>query len=142
MNITDILDGMKKDASETLVTKLQIRTESHKIDQRSEDFANNVINWLADEIKYINNGLAYGYDPRRQVLSDEDKKILLDKVKETALSIPGKIEKQLKEIYSDSSDEKKEDEKEEPEQEVKQVEVEIQPAVSATQAPTFSNFGY
>lgn len=132
MNISDIISGMKSSSENEFAKKMQIKSEEKNIEKRINNLIEDVIRFISEEVKYISNSLSYGYNPNVNfTLSEEEMKHLFEKLKSESKSIPSKIEAELKDIFEDTEEVKKEVE----EPEVKQIEV-IATPVSTSFATT------
>ena len=132
MNISDIISGMKSNSGNEFAKKMQIKSEEKNIEKRINNLIEDVIRFISEEAKYISNSLSYGYNPNVNfTLSEEEMKHLFEKLKSESKSIPSKIEAELKDIFEDTEEVKKEVE----EPEVKQIEV-IATPVSTSFATT------
>ena len=111
---------------------MQIKSEEKNIEKRINNLIEDVTRFISEEAKYISNSLSYGYNPNVNfTLSEEEMKHLFEKLKSESKSIPSKIEAELKDIFEDTEEVKKEVE----EPEVKQIEV-IATPVSTSFATT------
>ena len=132
MNISDIISGMNSSSGNEFAKKMQIKSEEKNIEKRINNLIEDVIRFISEEAKYISNSLSYGYNPNVNfTLSEEEMKHLFEKLKSESKSIPSKIEAELKDIFEDTEEVKKEVE----EPEVKQIEV-IATPVSTSFATT------
>ena len=132
MNISDIISGMKSSSGNEFAKKMQIKSEEKNIEKRINNLIEDVTRFISEEVKYISNSLSYGYNPNVNfTLSEEEMKYLFEKLKSESKSIPSKIEAELKDIFEDTEEVKKEVE----EPEVKQIEV-IATPVSTSFATT------
>ena len=132
MNISDIISGMKSSSGNEFAKKMQIKSEEKNIEKRINNLIEDVTRFISEEAKYISNSLSYGYNPNVNfTLSEEEMKHLFEKLKSESKSIPSKIEAELKDIFEDAEEVKKEVE----EPEVKQIEV-IATPVSTSFATT------
>ena len=132
MNISDIISGMKSSSGNEFAKKMQIKSEEKNIEKRINNLIEDVTRFISEEAKYISNSLSYGYNPNVNfTLSEEEMKHLFEKLKSESKSIPSKIEAELKDIFEDAEEVKKEVE----EPEVKQIEV-IATPVSTSSATT------
>ena len=132
MNISDIISGMKSSSGNEFAKKMQIKSEEKNIEKRINNLIEDVTRFISEEAKYISNSLSYGYNPNVNfTLSEEEMKHLFEKLKSESKSIPSKIEAELKDIFEDTEEVKKEVE----EPEVKQIEV-IATPVSTSFATT------
>ena len=143
MNISDIISGMKSSSGNEFAKKMQIKSEEKNIEKRINNLIENVTRFISEEAKYISNSLSYGYNPNVNfTLSEEEMKHLFEKLKSESKSIPSKIEAELKDIFEDAEEVKKEVE----EPEVKQIEVTVTPASTSsatTEQPSIQTaFGY
>ena len=143
MNISDIISGMKSSSGNEFAKKMQIKSEEKNIEKRINNLIENVTRFISEEAKYISNSLSYGYNPNVNfTLSEEEMKHLFEKLKSESKSIPSKIEAELKDIFEDAEEAKKEVE----EPEVKQIEVTVTPASTSsatTEQPSIQTaFGY
>ena len=143
MNISDIISGMKSSSGNEFAKKMQIKSEEKNIEKRINNLIEDVTRFISEEAKYISNSLSYGYNPNVNfTLSEEEMKHLFEKLKSESKSIPSKIEAELKDIFEDTEEVKKEVE----EPEVKQIEVIATPvstSFATTEQPSIKTaFGY
>lgn len=143
MNISDIISGMKSSSGNEFAKKMQIKSEEKNIEKRINNLIEDVTRFISEEAKYISNSLSYGYNPNVNfTLSEEEMKHLFEKLKSESKSIPSKIEAELKDIFEDTEEVKKEVE----EPEVKQIEVIATPVSTSsatTEQPSIKTaFGY
>lgn len=143
MNISDIISGMKSSSGNEFAKKMQIKSEEKNIEKRINNLIEDVTRFISEEAKYISNSLSYGYNPNVNfTLSEEEMKHLFEKLKSESKSIPSKIEAELKDIFEDAEEAKKEVE----EPEAKQIEVTVTPVSTSsatTEQPSIQTaFGY
>ena len=143
MNISYIISGMKSSSGNEFAKKMQIKSEEKNIEKRINNLIEDVTRFISEEAKYISNSLSYGYNPNVNfTLSEEEMKHLFEKLKSESKSIPSKIEAELKDIFEDAEEAKKEVE----EPEVKQIEVTVTPASTSSaiiEQPSIQTaFGY
>ena len=143
MNISDIISGMKSSSGNEFAKKMQIKSEEKNIEKRINNLIEDVTRFISEEAKYISNSLSYEYNPNVNfTLSEEEMKHLFEKLKSESKSIPSKIEAELKDIFEDAEEAKKEVE----EPEVKQIEVTATPVSTSsatTEQPSIQTaFGY
>lgn len=143
MNISDIISGMKSSSGNEFAKKMQIKSEEKNIEKRINNLIDDITRFISEEAKYISNSLSYGYNPNVNfTLSEEEMKHLFEKLKFESKSIPSKIEAELKDIFEDAEEAKKEVE----EPEVKQIEVIATPVSTSsatTEQPSIQTaFGY
>lgn len=135
MNISDILGQMKGKADNSFREKIRVKKEIQKIRSELEYKINNITDFILGEIDAIENCKIsqYAYTPDNVEISDENKKILQDVLKDEAQKALEKIEKNIKEIFNI---EKKEETKEEEPEFKKEVSIEIEkPAQPAVVSP-------
>lgn len=142
MNIIDMLAVEKKQSSSELSNKIAKNSEIRKIERRADDIAFSVENFIADEARFIENGLSYS--PTESRLSDEDKEELLKKLKEVSKTIGEKVNKIVNEIFDGVEKEENKEEPKEEKPESKEVELKVEtPAIPQTTTPAvFPSFGY
>lgn len=103
-----------------LAKKIAIKSERKKIERRIEDFTASLEDFIATEVRYISNGLAYGMGHSEYQLSDSEKTELIEALKTACLSVPKNAEKSMADLFGEvkkeDEEEKKEEEKKEPEQ--------------------------
>lgn len=135
MNISDILGQMKGKADNSFREKIRVKKEIQKIRSELEYKINNITDFILGEIDAIENCKIsqYAYTPDNVEISDENKKILQDVLKDEAQKALEEIEKNIKEIFNI---EKKEETKEEEPEFKKEVSIEIEkPAQPAVVSP-------
>lgn len=111
MNITDILENLPKENSNDLSTKISKNSEKRRIQSRIQSYITDILNFLGEENKYIQNGLNYSFPNRPSTLSDEDKKELTNFLVSEIKSLPEKLKTEVNSFFEDVS--KDEDKKEE-----------------------------
>lgn len=111
MNITDILGNLPKENSNVLSTRISKNSEKRRIQSRIQNYITDILNFLGEENKYIQNGLNYGLPNRQSTLSDEDKKELTNFLVSEVKSLPEKLKTEVNSFFEDVS--KDEDKKEE-----------------------------
>lgn len=140
MNIIDLL-GDSKPSTNDFSKKIAIKTEIQKIENRTNDIAKSVMDLLADESKYIKNGLSYCCSnvPDDSGLTDDEKNMLIQKLCDAVKKIPEKIEKIVCDL-SPNCDKEASGKDEKTPEETKKVEVvTVEPPVVA-KIPDY--FGY
>lgn len=137
MDITDILKNLPTgDKASQLTKNVRLNTEKRRVARRAEEFVSEIIEYVAQEVNYINNGLTYNYkycSPQDNEISltEEEKNTLIEELKASIATIPEKLRASLAQVFQTSGGESKA--VEEPKNEV---EVVAKPAV------TFSSFNY
>ena len=111
MNITDILGNLPKENSNDLSIKISKNSEKRRIQSRIQSYITDILNFLGEENKYIQNGLNYSFPNRSTTLSDEDKKELTNFLVSEIKSLPEKLKTEVNSFFEDVS--KDEDKKEE-----------------------------
>ena len=115
MNLIDMFgDSMSQDSD--FAKKIAVKSEARKIERRAEDLVADIERFIADESSFISRGLCYGYNPAEaKNISEEDKKMLLNKLQEVALGVSKKVESSINDIFDikKSEENKKEESKEE-----------------------------
>ena len=136
MDITDILKNLPTgDKASQLTKNVRLNTEKRRVARRAEEFVSEIIEYVAQEVNYINNGLTYNYkyyspQDNEVALTVEEKNALIEELKASIATIPEKLRTSLAQVFSTSGESKTE---EEPKNEV---EVVAKPAI------TFSSFNY
>lgn len=114
MNISDILGQMKGKADNSFREKIRVKKEIQKIRSELEYKISNITDFILGEMDAIENCKIsqYTYTPDNVEISDENKKILQDVLKDEAQKALEEIEKNIKEIFNIEKKEevKKEDE--------------------------------
>ena len=109
----NIIDLMKSSSSEaTMNGQVAIKLETNKIKRRVENFIDEILDYINSETAYINRNMSYCTTPTT-VLTDEQKKMLVKEIENNIKELPGKLDKEIKEIYGNNSSEeenKKDDE--------------------------------
>lgn len=113
MNITDILGNLPKESSDNLSTKISKKSEKRRIQSRIQSYITDILNFLGEENKYIQNGLNYSFPNRPSTLSDEDKKELINFLVSEIKSLPEKLKTEVNSFFEDVSKDEDEDKKEE-----------------------------
>lgn len=138
MDITDILKNLPTgDKASQLTKNVRLNTEKRRVARRAEEFVSEIIEYVAQEVNYINNGLTYNYkyyspQDNEVALTTEEKDSLIEELKASIATIPDKLRTSLAQVFQSSgSGESKTTE--EPKNEV---EVVAKPAI------TFSSFNY
>lgn len=111
MNITDILGNLPKENSNDLSTRISKNSEKRRIQSRIQSYITDILNFLGEENKYIQNGLSYSFPNRPSTFSDEDKKELTNFLVSEIKSLPEKLKTEVNSFFEDVS--KDEDKKEE-----------------------------
>ncbi len=111
MNITDILGNLPKESSNELSTRISKNSEKRRIQSRIQSYITDILNFLGEENKYIQNGLSYSFPNHSTTLSDEDKKELTNFLVSEVKSLPEKLKTEVNSFFQDVS--KDEDKKEE-----------------------------
>lgn len=111
MNIADILGNLPKSNENALSTEISKKTEIRRIKSRIENYITEIINYLGEENNYIQNNLSYGPPARGIILSDEDKKELINFLVSEVKKVPEKITTEINSFFegvnkSSDSDEK------------------------------------
>ncbi len=111
MNIADILGNLPKTNENALSTEISKKTEIRRIKSRIENYITEIINYLGEENNYIQNNLSYGCSSRSIILSDEDKKELINFLVSEIKKVPEKITTEINSFFeavnkSSDSDEK------------------------------------
>lgn len=132
MNITDILGNLPKESSNDLSTKISKNSEKRRIQSRIQGYITDILNFLGEENKYIQNGLNYSFTTRQTTLSDEDKKELINFLVSEVKSLPEKLKTEVNSFFEDVS--KDEGKKEE--------ESSVSATIVKTPEPIGSVFGY
>ena len=128
-----IIDLMKDSSSDTSMNgQVAIKIEINKIKRRVNNYIDDILDFINSETNYINKNLSYGSP--NVILTDEQKKTLIKEIENSVKELPAKLDKELKDIYGNSS---VEDRKEEPAK-VEIVKTEVPAPVEAT--PNY--FGY
>ena len=136
MDITDILKNLPTgDKASQLTKNVRLNTEKRRVARRAEEFVSEIIEYVANEVNYINNGLTYNYkyyspQDNEVALTVEEKNALIEELKASIATIPEKLRTSLAQVFSTNGESKTE---EEPKNEV---EVVAKPAI------TFSSFNY
>lgn len=136
MDITDILKNLPTgDKASQLTKNVRLNTEKRRVARRAEEFVSEIIEYVAQEVNYINNGLTYNYkyyspQDNEVALTVEEKNALIEELKASIATIPEKLRTSLAQVFSINGESKTE---EEPKNEV---EVVAKPAI------TFSSFNY
>ena len=136
MDITDILKNLPTgDKASQLTKNVRLNTEKRRVARRAEEFVSEIIEYVAQEVNYINNGLTYNYkyyspQDNEVALTVEEKNALIEELKASIATIPEKLRTSLAQVFSTNGESKTE---EEPKNEV---EVVAKPAI------TFSSFNY
>lgn len=137
MNISDILGQMKGKADNSFREKIRVKKEIQKIRSELEYKISNITDFILGEMDAIENckiSQYYAYTPDNAEISDENKKILQDVLKDEAQKALEEIEKNIKEIFN--IEKKDEVEKEEEPVFKKEVSIEIEkPAQPSTFSP-------
>lgn len=141
MDITDILKNLPTgDKASQLTKNVRLNTEKRRVARRAEEFVSEIIEYVANEVNYINNGLTYNYkccspqDNNEIALTSEEKDALIEELTASIATIPDKLRTSLAQVFQTSGGESKENKTaEEPKSEV---EVVAKPAI------TFSSFNY
>lgn len=114
MNITDILGNLPKESSDNLSIKISKKSEKRRIQSRIQSYITDILSFLGDENKYIQNGLSYNSFPNRpSTISDEDKKELINFLVSEIKSLPEKLKTEVNSFFEDVSKDEDEDKKEE-----------------------------
>lgn len=102
MNISDILGQMKGKADNSFREKIRVKKEIQRIRSEFEYKTNNIIDFILGEIDAIENCKIsqYAYTPDNVEISDENKKILQDVLKDEAQKALEEIEKNIKDIFN------------------------------------------
>jgi len=131
MNISDILGQMKGKADNSFREKIRVKKEIQRIRSEFEYKTNNIIDFILGEIDAIENCKIsqYAYTPDNVEISDENKKILQDVLKDEAQKALEEIEKNIKDIFN--IEKKEEVEKEDEPVFKKEVSIEIEKPVQA-----------
>lgn len=116
MNIADILGNLPKPNENALSTEISKKTEIRRIKSRIENYITEIINYLGEETNYIQNNFSYG-GPNRVILSDEDKKELINFLVSEVKKVPEKITTEINSFFegvnkTSDSDEKTSDSEE------------------------------
>lgn len=99
MNIADILGNLPKANENTLSTEISKKTEIRRIKSRIENYITEIINYLGEENNYIQNNLSYGGPNRGVILSDEDKKELINFLVSEVKKVPEKITTEINSFF-------------------------------------------
>lgn len=137
MNISDILGQMKGKADNSFREKIRVKKEIQKIRSELEYKISNITDFILGEMDAIENCKIsqYTYTPDNVEISDENKKILQDVLKDEAQKALEEIEKNIKEIFNI---EKKEEEVKKEDEPVFKKEVSIEIEKPAQAPSTFS----
>lgn len=102
MNISDILGQMKGKADNSFREKIRVKKEVQRIRSEFEYKTNNIIDFILGEIDAIENCKIsqYTYSSDNVEISDENKKILQDVLKDEAQKALEEIEKNIKDIFN------------------------------------------
>jgi hypothetical protein len=134
MNISDILGQMKGKADNSFREKIRVKKEIQRIRSEFEYKTSNITDFILSEMDAIENcKISQYYTSNNVEISDENKKILQDVLKDEAQKALEEIEKNIKEIFN--IEKKEEVEKEEEPIFKKEVSIEIE---KPAQAPAFS----
>ena len=137
MDITDILKNLPTgDKASQLTKNVRLNTEKRRVARRAEEFVSEIIEYVAQEVNYINNGLTYNYkyyspQDNEVSLTAEEKDSLIEELKASIATIPEKLRTSLAQVFQSGGESKAT--AEEPKNEV---EVVAKPAI------TFSSFNY
>lgn len=107
-----IIDLMKDSSSESNMNgQVAMKLETNKIKRRIDGFIDEILDYINSETSFINRNLTYTSMPTT-ILTGEQKRILLKEIENKVKELPGKLDKELKEIYGspDSKEEEKNDE--------------------------------
>lgn len=99
MNIADILSNLPKPNENALSTEISKKTEIRRIKSRIENYITEIINYLGEENNYIQNNLSYGGPNRGVILSDEDKKELINFLVSEVKKVPEKITTEINSFF-------------------------------------------
>lgn len=99
MNIADILGNLPKANENALSTEISKKTEIRRIKSRIENYITEIINYLGEENNYIQNNLSYGGPNRGVILSDEDKKELINFLVSEVKKVPEKITTEINSFF-------------------------------------------
>lgn len=136
MDITDILKNLPTgDKASQLTKNVKLNTEKRRVARRAEEFVSEIIEYVAQEINYINNGLTYNYayqTPQNKEipLTSEEKDALIEELKTSIATIPDRLKTSLAQVFQVSGENKEEESSNET------AETTIKPAI------TFSSFNY
>lgn len=102
MNISDILGQMKGKTDNSFREKIRVKKEIQKIRSELEYKISNITDFILGEMDAIENCKIsqYTYTPDNVEISDENKKILQDVLKDEAQKALEEIEKNIKEIFN------------------------------------------
>lgn len=103
MNISDILGQMKGKADNSFREKIRVKKEVQRIRSEFEYKTNNIIDFILGEIDAIENckiSQYYTFSSDNVEISDENKKILQDVLKDEAQKALEEIEKNIKDIFN------------------------------------------
>lgn len=137
MDITDILKNLPTgDKASQLTKNVKLNTEKRRVARRAEEFVSEIIEYVAQEIDYINNGLTYNYayqtSQNKEIpLTSEEKDALIEELKTSIATIPDRLKTSLAQVFQVSGENKTEEEEQKSE-----TEMTIKPAI------TFSSFNY
>ena len=138
----DIIGILDKNKSSDLSNRMAVSLEKKKIQRRTNEFIDQVIEFICSELKFIKNGLAWSDSEPSKINDSNDEDLLICCLKNSFLQLPEQLSSELKDIFCSFENKKKDEEDnkdENNELETKTIEVSSNIPVSAAHK---SYFGY
>lgn len=138
----DIIGILDKNKSTDLSNRMTVSLEKKKIQRRTNEFIDQVIEFICSEFKFIKNGLTWSDSEPSKINDSNDEDLLICCLKNSFLQLPEQLSSELKDIFCSFENKEKDEEDskdENNELETKTIEVSSNIPVSAA---TKSYFGY
>lgn len=138
----DIIGILDKNKSTDLPNRMTVSLEKKKIQRRTSEFIDQIIEFICSEFKFIKNGLTWSDSEPSKINDSNDEDLLIYCLKNSFLQLPEQLSSELKDIFCSFENKEKDEEDskdENNELETKTIEVSSNIPVSATPK---SYFGY
>lgn len=138
----DIISILNNNKSSDLSNRLAVSLEKKKIQRRTNEFIDQVVEFICSELKFIKNGLSWSDSEPSKINDSNDEDLLICCLKNSFLQLPEHLSSELKDIFCSFENKEKDEEDnkdENKELETKTIEVSSNIPVSAAHK---SYFGY
>lgn len=138
----DIIGILDKNKSSDLSNRMAVSLEKKKIQRRTSEFIDQVIEYICSELKFIKNGLTWSDSEPSKINDSNDEDLLICCLKNSFLQLPEQLSSELKDIFcSFENKEKDEEDSKDENNELETKTIEVSSNIPVSAAPK-SYFGY
>ena len=138
----DIIGILDKNKSSDLSNRMAVSLEKKKIQRRTNEFIDQVIEFICSEFKFIKNGLTWSDSEPSKINDSNDEDLLICCLKNSFLQLPEQLSSELKDIFcSFENKEKDEEDSKDENNELETKTIEVSSNIPVSAAPK-SYFGY